>query len=202
MKKIFTTLFALAALTVQAQYLPNGSFDSWKSSCGNTEAFGEGGTTSPKGGEMRQRPGVEPTDWNGSSINQKVIMTKSQQLVYNDNNSVKMQNVYIGVGTLGSVAPGFITFGTPWVYATSTIKNCDGGTYGGVQFTNKPDAIKGRFKREDTTGENSHIIVYMWNGTYVSNVGNKNSASQPRDNVDRAIFGKTSATQNGTLVAK
>ena len=202
MKKIFTTLFALAALTIQAQYLPNGSFDSWKSSCGNTEAFGEGGTTSPKGGEMRQRPGAEPTDWNGSSINQKVIMQKKQELVYNSNNSVKMQNVYIGVGSLGSVAPGFITFGTPWVYATSTIQNCDGGTYGGVQFKNKPDAIKGRFKREDTTGENSHIIVYMWNGTYVSNVGNKNSASQPRDNVDRAIFGKTSATQNGTLVAK
>ena len=202
MKKFFTTLFALAALTVQAQYLPNGSFDSWKSSCGSTEAFGEGSSTSPKGGEMRQRPGVEPTDWNGSSINQKVIMEKKQQLVYNDNNSVKMQNVYIGVGKLGSVAPGFITFGTPWVYATSTIANCDGGTYGGVQFKNKPDAIKGRFKREDTTGENSHIIVYMWNGTYVSNVGNKNSASQPRDNVDRAIFGKTSVTQNGTLVAK
>ena len=202
MKKIFTTLFALAALTVQAQYLPNGSFDSWKSACGSTEAFGTGSMSSPKTGEMRQRPGVEPTDWNGSSINQKVVMTKSQQLVYNDNNTVKMTNVYIGVGSMGSVAPGFITFGTPWVYASSTINDCDGGTYGGVKFTNKPDAIKGRFRRDDTTGENSHIIVYMWNGTFVSNVGNKNSANQPRNDVDRAILGMTSASQSGTLVAK
>ena len=202
MKKFFTTLFLCAAVAVQAQQLPNGSFDNWKSSCGSTEAFGTGSATSPKTGEMRQRPGVEPEDWNGSSINQKVLMEKKQQLVYNSDNAVKLTNVYVGVGNLGSVAPGFITFGTPWVYATSTIKDCDGGTYGGVQFTNKPDAIKGRFKREDTTGENSHIIVYLWNGTYVSNVGNKNSANQARNNVDRAILGMATANQSGTLVAK
>lgn len=202
MKKFFTTLFLCAAVAVQAQQLPNGSFDNWKSSCGSTEAFGTGGVTSPKTGEMRQRPGVEPEDWNGSSINQKVFMDKKQQLVYNSDNAVKLTNVYVGVGNLGSVAPGFITFGTPWVYATSTIKDCDGGTYGGVQFTNKPDAIKGRFKREDTTGENSHIIVYLWNGTFVSNVGNKNSANQARNNVDRAILGMATANQSGTLVAK
>ena len=70
MKKFFTTLFLCAAVAVQAQQLPNGSFDNWKSSCGSTEAFGTGGVTSPKTGEMRQRPGVEPEDWNGSSINQ------------------------------------------------------------------------------------------------------------------------------------
>lgn len=202
MKKIFTTLFALAALAVQAQYLPNGSFDSWKSLCGSTEAFGTGSMSSPKTGEMRQRPGVEPTDWNGSSINQKVVMTKSQQLVYNDNNSVKMQNTYVGAMGIGSVAPGYITLGTPWVYASSTLTDCDGGTYGGVQFTNKPDAIKGRFKREDTTGENSHIIVYMWNGTFVSNVGPTSNPNQARNNVDRAILGKTTPTSSGTLVAQ
>ncbi len=202
MKKFFTTLFALAALTVQAQYLPNGSFDSWKSKCGSSEAFGTGSMSSPKTGEMRQRPGVEPTDWNGSSINQKVVMTKEQQLVFNDNNSVKLQNIYVGAMGIGSVAPGYITLGTPWVYASSTLGDCDGGTYGGVQFTHKPDAIKGRFRRDDSTGEESYILVYLWNGTYVSNVGNKNSANQPRNNVDRAILGKTNTTSNGTLVAK
>ena len=202
MRKIFTTLFTLAALAVQAQYLPNSSFDSWKSACGSTEAFGTGSMSSPKTGEMRQRPGTEPTDWNGSSINQKVVMTKSQQLVYNDNNTVKMTNVYVGAMGIGSVAPGFITLGTPWVYASSTLTDCDGGTYGGVQFTNKPDAIKGRFKREDTTGENSHIIVYLWNGTYVSNVGPTSNPNQARNDVDRAILGNGNATQNGTLVAK
>ena len=93
MRKLFTTLFALAALAVQAQYLPNSGFDSWKSACGSTEAFGTGSASSPKTGEMRQRPGVEPTGWNGSSINQKVVLEKKQQLVFNDNNAVKMQNI-------------------------------------------------------------------------------------------------------------
>ncbi len=202
MKKIFTTLFAFAALSVQAQYLPNSGFDNWKSSCGSSEAFGTGGLTSAATGEMRQRPGKEPSDWNGSSINQKVIMTKQQELVFNEDGAVKLQNIYVGAGSLGSVAPGFINFGTPWVYAVSTISECDGGSYGGVSFGYKPDAITGRFKRTDSTGENSHIIVYMWRGTYKSNVGSKSSPSQERENVDRAILGKGNATSYGTLVAQ
>ena len=203
MRKISTLLLLIAAVTVQAQYLPNSSFDSWKSACGSTEAFGTGSASSPKTGEMRQRPGVEPTDWNGSSINQKVMLEKKQQLVFNESNAVKLQNIWVGAMGIGSVAPGFITLGTPWVYASSTLNDCDGGTYGGVQFTNKPDAITGRFKRDDSnTSENSHIIVYLWNGKFVSYVGNKNNPNQSRENVDRAILGMQSATSQGTLVAK
>ena len=203
MKKIFTTLLLFAAVATQAQQLPNGGFDSWKSTCGSTEAFGEGGITSSKTGEMRQRPGVEPTEWNGSSINQKVLISKQQELIFNENGAVKMQNTYVGVSSIGigSVAPGYITFGTPWVYATSTLSDCDGGTYGGVSFTYKPDAIKGRYKRTDTTGENSYIIAYLWNGTYTSNVGKKSSPDQARNNVERAILGKITPTASGTLVA-
>lgn len=202
MKKFFTTLILFAAVAAQAQYLPNGGFDSWKTACGTTEAFGTGGLTSSKTGEMRQRPGVEPTDWNGSSINQKVVMQKKQELIYNENGVVKMQNTFVGVGSIGSVAPGFINLATPWVYAVSEISECDGGVYGGVSFTNKPDAIKGRYKRTDATGENSHIIVYLWNGNFTSNVGSKSAPDQARNNVDRAIIGESNYTGDGTLVAK
>lgn len=204
MKKFFTTLFLSAAVAAQAQQLPNSSFDSWKTACGSTEAFGTGGLTSSKTGEMRQRPGVEPADWNGSSINQKVIKQKTQELIYNENGAVKMQNTFVGVSSLGigSVAPGFINLATPWVYAVSTIDECDGGVYGGVEFTYKPDAIAGKFKRDDSTGENSHIIVYLWNGTFTSNVGSKSAPDQPRNNVDRAIIGESDYTGDGTLVAK
>lgn len=203
MKKFFTTLFLSAAVAVQAQQLPNGSFDSWKTACGSTEAFGTGGLTSSKTGEMRLRPGVEPVDWNGSSINQKVIMQKTQELIYNENGAVKMQNIFVGVGSIGSVAPGFINLATPWVYAISTIEECDGGVYGGVSFTNKPDAIKGRYKRTDSTGESSHIIVYLWNGTFTSKVGKKSAPDQARNNVDRAIMGiDENPTASGTLVAR
>ena len=204
MKKIFTTLFTLAALTVQAQYIPNGGFDSWKGSCGSTEAFGTGkwGNVS-KSGEMRQRPGVEPTSWNGSSINQYVAFTtKKQELVFNDGNTVKLQNVWVGAVGIGSVAPGYITFGTPWVYASSTLEDCDGGTYGGSSFTYKPDAITGRFKRTDSNSENSYIVAYLWKGTFTSKVGKKGSPTENRNNTDRTVLGMNSATTSGTLIAK
>ena len=187
-------------LTAHAQQLPNYGFDNWKTSCASTEAFNKDGSS------MRQRPGVEPTDWNGSSVNQKVSgVTKEETLVFNDGNAVKMVNTFVGVkilwSTIGSVAPGFVTLGTPWVYAIADVDECDGGVYGGVNFTYKPDAITGRYKRTDATGEKSHIIAYLWNGTYTSKVGSKSSPSYSRDNVARAIMGKTTPTASGTLVA-
>ena len=194
MRKLFTSLFLLlVAVTVSAQQLPNYGFNNWKTSCGNTDATGE----------MRQRPGVEPSDWNGSSVNQKVsFVTKSQALIFNEGGAVKMQSVWVGAVGIGSVAPGYITLGTPWVFASTTLSDCDGGTYGGVSFSNKPDAITGRFKRTDSNDENSYIVAYLWNGTFKSNIGKKSSPNQSRDNVDRAILGMTSPASSGTLVAK
>lgn len=213
MNKIYKTIgcaFMLTAtMTISAQQLPNYGFESWKTSCGSTEAFGTGFLASPKKGEMRQRPGVEPADWNGSSINQRVVAEKQQQLIFDEtsdivggSHAVKMQNTFVGLGSIGSVAPGFITLGTPWVYAESNVANCDGGTYGGISFTSKPDAIVGSYKRTDSNDENSHIIVYLWNGTFKSNVGSASSPNQSRDDVDRAIWGTATATQSGTLVGK
>ena len=208
-KTVVATLFIAMGITATAQQLPNYGFESWKSACGSTEAFGTGGLTSSKTGEMRVRPGSEPADWNGSSINQKVIMQKQETLIFDEtsdivtgSHSVKMQNKFVGVGTIGSVAPGFITLGTPWVYAVSTIDDCDGGTYGGISFTAKPDAITGKYKRSDSTGETSHIIVYLWNGSFTSNVGSKPAPSQARKNVDRAIWGTATSTGDGKLVGK
>ena len=202
MKRISMLWAALMALTMQAQQLPNYDFSAWKTSCGSTEAFGTGTMASPKKGEMRQRPGVEPDGWNGSSINQKVVMEKKQQLIYNENGLLKMTSVYVGAMGIGSVAPGFITLGTPWVYASSTLSDCDGGVYGGVDFTYQPDALTGRYKRIDSnTDETSHIIAYMWNSSYTSLVGKKSNPDQTRTDVDRAILGKTTPTTAGTLVA-
>ena len=201
MKKILLNLMILVGgiASVHAQQLPNYGFNNWKSSCANTESLGDYN-------EMRQRPGVEPSEWNGSSVNQavKVLWSKTekkQELIYKDNNAVKMVNTFVGVASIGSVAPGFITFGTPWVYATNSVKKCDGGVYGGLNFSYKPDAITGRYKRTDATGEASHVIVYLWNGTFTSKVGQKGSPSTNRDNVDKAIMGMVDASAKGTLVA-
>ena len=189
MRSLFTLLLALVAFAAQAQYLPNSSFDSWKSSCGSTDAVSS----------MIQRPGVEPGEWNGSSVNQ---LGQKKQLVFNEGNSVKLQNMWVGFLGIGSTAPGYITLGTPWVYASMTLSDCDGGTYGGVSFNNKPDAITGRFKRTDSNSEDSYIIAYLWRGEFRSNIGKKSSPDQSRSNVERAVLGMNSGAPVGKLIAK
>ena len=210
MKKKLLSLLLLGGLTLTAgaQQLPNIGFANWKSACGSTEGFGTGKYgNSPITGEMRQRPGIEPEEWNGSSVNQYVSNnTKTQELIFQDDNAVKMQNQFVGLMSIGSVAPGFINLGTPWVYAATknifTVSpDCDGGVYGGVAFSYKPDAIIGRYKRTDSTNEKSHIIVYTWSGNFQSKVGPKSAPDQTRDNVDRAILGKVTPTASGTLIA-
>ena len=78
-------------------------------------------------------------------------------------------------GALGieSTAPGYISFGTPWVYAVTNLAKCDGGTYGGAEFKYRPDAVAGYFKRTDSNNEVSHIIFYSWTGTFKSNIGER-----------------------------
>ena len=198
MRKIFTLLFLVSFAFAQAQYyIPNSGFENWKGegNAGSTYQSSHGklfGSGSALG--MRQRPGDEPSDWEGSSINQKVSQEKTQVLItktekgsYNGSTSVKMENLFVGLGTIGSNAPGFISFATPWVYAVSTVANCDGGAYGGRNFVGRPDAIKGMFKRSGDTGELAHIIVYTWSGTYKQKITSHNS-DDIKDDTDRAVM--------------
>lgn len=197
---------AASATVANAQQLPNFGFEQWKDACGSSESFGYSSG-------MRQRPGTEPMDWNGSSVNQNVFVTVEKELVTKtagmdgEGSAVRMENVFVSPDffpTMGDEAPGYVTFGTPWVYAVATLSECDGGTYGGINFDKKPDAIQGYFRTTDSNEEKSHIIVYLWNGTFESKVGSKSAPSEVRQNVDRAILGKSNAGEivgNGNLVA-
>lgn len=202
MKKSFllsgALLFSLSAFTANAQQLPNVGFDSWKTTCGKTLSVPN---------DFRQRPGVEPSDWNGSNVNQYVIIEKKEsglvtQQTEGNNKYLKLKNIFVGVSTYGSVAPGFVNFGTPWVYASLPISDCDGGVFGGVSFDKKPDAIKGKYKRTDSNSEDSHIIAYLWNGTYTSKIGNvAQTKIEEQNDVDRVVFGKATGSASGKLVA-
>ncbi len=196
-------LLSISALTANAQQLPNVGFSNWKGTCGKTLSVKN---------DYRQRPGVEPSDWNGSNVNQHVIIDKEESgLVTKGEESgnayVQLKNIFIGVNLgfkkIGAVAPGFVTLGTPWVYAESTTSNCDGGTFGGVDFTYRPDAITGKYKRTDSNSENSRIIAYLWNGTYTSNIGSVDGKTvQSIDDADKVVFGTKTGTTSGNLVAK
>ena len=201
-------LLSLSAFMANAQQLPNVGFDSWKTTCGSSRSVNEK--------KEVVRPGVEPAEWNGSNVNQTVfgvnklepgLVTKQEE---GGNKYLQLRNMYVGALGIGSNAPGFINFGTPWVYATSQIKKCDGGTFGGQSFTYKPDAIKGKYKRADSdaegkpisNNESSHIIVYLWYGTYQSFIGSTDlKTKEEKENVDRAVLGKTTGPISGKLVA-
>ena len=218
MNKKFILLAALAGgvtLGAQAQQLPNGGFENWKGNdkCGQTiQASSDfGGPTDKE--NLKQRPGDEPTDWNGTSIRQKVFAEVTQELIFKKNdaahgNYASLINKYVGVGTFGANAPAYLTFGQPWSYAA--MSNQDGGTVGGVAFTHKPDAIKGDFKRTLSTEkpeEKAHIIVYMWNGTFTSKIGKEGGDAKmiTKNNVDRAVLGRSNAgevTGDGKLIAQ
>ena len=209
MKKILSLALLGLALSANAQHLPNGNFTNWKTACGNSYQSSTSklfGGTKPDG--ERQRPGSEPESWNGSSVNQKVMGTEKKETLVtqgsqNENSWTVLTNKYVGALGIGSNAPAFINFGTPWVYAVSKIANCDGGVYGGMAFSSRPDAIKGRYKR--TTGtegeENAHIIAYLWKGTFTSNI--KATGTVSKDDVDRVVMGKETGTTSasGTLIA-
>lgn len=207
MRKIFTSLFLISfAFCTQAQHLPNSSFENWKGSCGETYQSSNGslwGGSKPEG--MRQRPGDEPADWSGSSINQRVVaVSKSEVLISKSTGrvgaAVKMQNKYVGAAGVGSNAPAFISFATPWVYAVTTISKCDGGVYGGMAFNHRPDAIKGWFKRTGDTGEKAHIIAYLWKGTFKSSIASS-ADNDTKDDVDRTIMNATNTTGSEVRIA-
>ena len=205
MKKSFllsgALLLSISAFTANAQQLPNVGFESWKTTCGTSRSISKDGKKVDVA-----RPGVEPSEWNGSNVDQlgqkkPDLVTK---VVDNSNTVVQLKNIYIGlpIPGLGSTAPGFMNFGTPWVYASTTIKDCDGGVFGGVSFNKKPDAIKGKYKRTDSNSEDSHIIAYLWNGTYTSKIGNvAQTVTEEQNDVDRVVLGKTTGLASGKLVA-
>ena len=211
-KILLTALLAAGGLTASAQYLPNGDFEQWKTTCGKSDqtSINKYLDTAPFG--LATRPGVEPQDWNGSNVNQTVFgqNAHSDALVTRqgdtENFYVRLVCTKVGVKLftwdIKAEAPAFINFGTPWVYAVSDKNKCDGGVYGGMSFSYKPDAIKGRYKRTPAaTKEKARIIAYLWSGTFKSSIPSGKS-TRMQDDVDRAIMGRVSGvTGDGKLVA-
>ena len=211
-------MLSLLATSVSAvaQQLPNVGFNSWKKTCGSSfqasRSNGKEATSASQAAGLITRPGTEPDGWNGSNVDQIVTLHgKETNLVTQQTDEahgsyLKLANRFVGVETIGATAPAYITFGTPWVYAASKSIEQDGGTYGGIDFTYRPDAIRGKFKRTNkgSNKENAHIIVYMWTGTFTSNIGKKSPGLLSQSNVDRAIMAKSNAgtiTGNGKLIA-
>ena len=172
MKKIFTFAALLCATLTNAQQI-GGEFDKFETGYNSV--------------------GVQPVGWKGSNVKQKVGLSVSKQMVFEDsgrtNKAVKMTNAWVGMFGIGSNAPSYITLGNPWVYATMTISEADGGTYGGMDFTYRPDALQGYIKRQlgSEKKEVAQIFVYSWKGTTTINktVSSSDGKNTNTDLIDR-----------------
>lgn len=172
MKKIFTFAALLCATLTNAQQI-GGEFDKFETGYNSV--------------------GVQPVGWKGSNVKQKVGLSVSKQMVFEDsgrtNKAVKMTNAWVGMFGFGSNAPSYITLGNPWVYATIEISKADGGTYGGMDFTYKPDALQGYIKRQlgSEKEEVAQIFVYSWKGTTTINktVSSSDGKNTDTDLIDR-----------------
>ena len=78
------------------------------------------------------------------------------------------------------IVPGYMTLGTSFASASvSDLGKADGGTFGGVAFTGKPDAIQFDYSRSHTQAgdtlyaaevinseEPATVVAYLWKGQY------------------------------------
>lgn len=164
---------------------------------------------------MYLRPGTQPVGWEASNVHQKVLLSVEQVLVTPDADrtgadgfSVKMENQEVGAMGITSGAPGYVTLGVPWVFAVATLSDCDGGTIGGVEYSQRPDSLVGYYKRTRKEGstENALLLAYLWKGTSVSKVrtnpngGLFSSSTTQVEDQDLCILGKKGADSGDAVL--
>ena len=181
---------------------PFGSFEQWKNECGTTFQPGNGD---------RRRPGIEPEGWNGSSITVKLswkiepseVLVERTEGAAGTQSAVKLTNKKIPTGVDTYIVPGFVSYGNNWAWSGLTsVSKSDQGTYGGLNYSKRPDAVQGIFKRSAESNEDAHFIAYLWKGTFKGDVGAYGSPSTERENLDRNVMGKVIPTGgDGQLIA-
>lgn len=161
MKKNYALLLlSVAALTANAQQI-NGDFDSEWEKCIPWDS---------KGNTMKK--GVQPQGWHmanvvlAGEVGEKVTRSAEDEPA---NYAVKVNNIYNSI--VKQNIPGYFTLGTPWATAETKgvkVRNSDGGTFGGKEFTYHPDAISFEYQRDNSNGtdEPATVLAYLWNGTW------------------------------------
>lgn len=206
MKKQLLTLALLAvAGTAGAQQLPNGSFDegNWVDCVPWTSA------------KNTTKYGTQPNSWKISNVigygaGKGKTMVGKEDPEGRSGKAVCVYNCPNSTSTKGAIVPGYVTLGTPWNTANLREENKDGGTFGGISFKNKPDALRFYYKRSVTgTNTRSSVVAYLWNGTTTQksvpgNIGGSLSLKKvPMTDRDINVLSmSTEGHQGGTVTDK
>lgn len=196
MKKLYTILLAaacVASIEVSAQQLPNADFETgWAKT---TPYTGSGAST-------KQTDGLSPANWKISHVaGYKVIVSWLGTTLVgervtgygNTGYAPLLKNVPNSIAKSQKV-PGYITLGTPFNTAKSDGSEKDGGTFGGISFAYRPDALSIQYKRTQAAGsaEQATVVAYLWKGT-VTQSGVRarinSTTTETMTNRDRNILG-------------
>lgn len=204
MKRLLLSLLFMGGVVLPsaAQQLPNGNFDgSWEdcvpwTSKNNTSKKG----TQPEGWTISHvigMSGTGATEVGGKETGQEGYAVK----LINTANPYKASQI----------VPAYLTLGTTWATskggAISDPTNKDGGTFGGMAFTNQPDALRFYYKRTHGSAkpsEPSVVCAYLWKGSTSqakvpgNNVLVGSAATVTMTDRDKNILGM-STDQGGTV---
>lgn len=214
MKKIYSLLLSATiistSLPAAAQQLTNNDFEGSWSTC-----------TPWTNGNGNKTVGQNPANWCISHVmgittgtlagtGKKAMGEKTDG--YNSTSAVKVYNDETGALGITRVVPGYLTTGTSWSTAKgSTSSSHDGGTWGGVSFSYRPDAIQFMYKREyasaSATTEPCSFVAYLWKGSasqesvpVTITSGTKAPTTATMANRDRNILFKNQSTTTGGAI--
>lgn len=149
---VLMTLSMLFGLTtnIQAQQLPDPGFEDWS------------------GTEFNNA--IQLKYWNASNVEQvgfkfNFVSRETGRSGY----AMMIQDKSVGAMGVTEEAPGYISLGQPWQYLPSItqISSASAGTYGGINFTYRPDTMVVWVKRtgDNWSKEDFHLLFYSWKGT-------------------------------------
>ena len=167
MKKTLLMLaMATACSSAMAQTddskLPNGDFEGTWSACipWTSNGYKKSMNKQPKSWTVSNVSGADGTG--ATNVGEQLTPGHGGQ-----GNAVTIYNV-ANEYMPSQVVPGYITLGTTWSTSKGTlpVTNKDGGTFGGISFKYKPDALRFYYKRS-CSGNNvrSSVVAYLWNGS-------------------------------------
>lgn len=199
-------LLAVTAMYAQTYQLPNVGFKNWKGKCDAT-FFTENSSWNSN------TPGNEPSSWYSSNIQFGVYKAETVTKQSSNSNFARITNLLTGATIPSVQRNGLLSLGQNWytIYGSGT--NLGGnnaanvfaqnGCFGGVEFTGRPDAIYGTFRKQEKNNktEDFHLVAYTWTGTIKGDVPGALTYSgffNPKgsiknwctlENADRAIIG-------------
>ena len=227
MKKFYIMLAALGVTaSMAAQQLPNAGFDADWADCIPWTSDGNTKVATQKIGEETVTA-QNPSNWTISHVigmgGTGATVVGSKVDGKESSSAVRIFNSANPFMSTQKV-PGYLTLGTTWSTAKAVfsfgikVQDMDGGTFGGIEFDKRPDAVSFDYKRAHGTvnaTEQATIVAYSWKGTYTqANVpGNIKLNSNPtvttmtdRDrnilNMDTPTGGKKSATPDAKCISK